>query len=212
MAKNENIANNGNMTYEERIEMMKKNLGLKFVEEAKKTIKDAKVIKGELAEEHFNTELNELTFELEELYPLNYREFAKEFPRTIELVKTVGGATVTDNVKKGLVIQSWYVDSNVEEIINNIRRNIKDKDEQEKQIALRKDVQSEIRRMKEEFDIEWNQDLFWKCWKIKEGEARWKFIVNYKGEKLAKKQIESIKKIGGIEFIEALQKEIYGDN
>ena len=42
MAKNENIANNGNMTYEERIEMMKKNLGLKFIEEAKKTIKDAK--------------------------------------------------------------------------------------------------------------------------------------------------------------------------
>ena len=66
--------------------------------------------------------------------------------------------------------------------------------------------------MKEEFDIEWNQDLFWKCWKIKEGEARWKFIVSYKGEKLAKKQIESIKKIGGIEFIEALQKEVYGDN
>ena len=53
MSKNENISKNSNMTYEQRIETMKENMGLKFVEEAKKIIKDCKVIKGEDAEENF---------------------------------------------------------------------------------------------------------------------------------------------------------------
>ena len=209
MAKNENIANNGNMTYEERIETMKENLGLKFVEEAKRIIKDAKVIKGLDAEENFNTELNELTFELEELYPLNYEEFKKEFPRTIELVKTIKGSIVTDSVKKGFVIQGWYVESNVEEIINNIKKNMKDGEKAKEMIALRKDVMEEINRMKKDFDIEWNQDLFWKTWKIKEGEARWNYLKNYKGEKWAQKRIDTIKNIGGLEFVKILQNEIY---
>ena len=74
------------MTYEERIETMKENMGLKFVEQAKAIIKDCKVIKGEDAEENFNKELNELTFEVEEIYPLTYKEFKKEFPKIIELI------------------------------------------------------------------------------------------------------------------------------
>lgn len=208
---NENISNNGNMTYEERIETMKKNLGLKFVEEAKKIIKDAKVIKGVDSEENFNTELNELTFELEELYSLNYKEFKKEFPRTIELVETIKGSIVTDSVKKGFVIQGWYVESNVEEIINNIKNNVKDKQKADEMIALRKDVMEEINRMKNDFDIEWNQDLFWKCWKVKEGEARWNYLKNYKGEKWAQKRIDTIKSIGGLEFVKVLQNEIYSE-
>ena len=209
MNKNENIANNGNMTYEERIETMKKNLGLKFVEEAKRIIKDAKVIKGLDAKENFNTELNELTFEIEELYPLNYEEFKKEFPRTIELVNTIKGSIVTDSVKKGFVIQGWYVESNVEEIINNIKKNVKDGEKAKEMIALRKDVMEEINRMKKDFDIEWNQDLFWKAWKVKEGEARWNYLKNFKGEKWAQKRIDTIKSIGGLEFVKVLQNEIY---
>ena len=208
MSKNENM-NKENMTYEQRIEAMKTNLGLKFVEEAKKIVKDCKVIKGEDAEENFNTTLNTLTFEVEELYPLTYKEFKKEFPRTIELVETVGGSIVTDSVKKGLVLQGWALETNVNEIINNIKKNVKDEKKREEAITLRKDVMEEISRMKNDFDIEWSQDLFWKCWKIKEGEARWNYLKNTKGEKLAKKRIDTIRKVGGIEFCKLLQEEIY---
>lgn len=211
MSTNENIANNGNMTHEERIETMKTNLGLKFVEEAKKIIKNSKVIKGEDAETNFNTELNKLTFEVENIYPLNYEEFKTEFPKTIELVKTVTGGIVTDAVKKGLVLQGWSVRTNVDHIISNIMNNIEDEKEKEKEITLRNDVFYEISRMKDEFNIEWSQDLFWKLWKIKEGEARWNFLVKVKGESLAKKTIDDIRKIGGLDFIEVLQKEVYGD-
>ena len=209
-SKNENINKNENMTYEERIEMMKKNHGLKFVEIAKTIIKNSKVIKGEDAEEHFNKELNELTFEIEEIYPLTYKEFKKEFPKTIELVATVGGSVVVDSVKKGLVLQGWSLETNVSEIINNIKSNVRDEEKAKEAIQLRKDVLEETKKMAE-IDMEWNQDLFWKCWKIKEGEARWKYLVNYKGKKMAKKTIDDIKNIGGLEFIEVLQKEIYGE-
>lgn len=209
MNKNENISNNGNMTYEQRIETMKKNMGLKFIEEAKKIIKDAKVIKGEEAQENFNTELNDLTFEVEELYPLNYEEFSKEFPEIIKLIESVSGSVVVTSVKKGLVIQGWAVESNVEKVINNIKRNVKESEKQKNAIQQRKDVMNEIKRMEEDFGIEWCQDLFWKCWKIKEGVARWDYLVKTKGETLAKKRIDSIKQIGGLEFIEVLQKEVY---
>ena len=209
MNKNKNISNNGNMTYEQRIETMKQNMGLKFVEEAKKIIKDCKVIKGEDAEENFNTELNTLTFEVEELYPLTYKEFKKEFPNIIKLVETVGGAIVTDSVKKGLVIQGWAVESNVKEVIDNIKKNIKDTEKAQELISLRENVMEEINRMKKDFEMEWNQDLFWKCWKIKEGEKRWNYLKDFKGETLAKKRIENIKNIGGIEFCKKLQEEIY---
>lgn len=211
-SKNENINKNENMTYEERIEFMKKNHGLKFVEIAKTIIKNGKVIKGEEARENFNTEVNSLTFEIEELYPLTYEEFKKEFPKIIELVETVKGGIVVDSVKKGLVLQGWTVETNVKEVINNIKNNVKNPKEAEEAIKLREEVLKESKLMKEKFDFEWNQDLFWKAWKIKEGEARWKYLVNYKGEKIAKKTIDDIKNIGGLEFIEALQKEVYGDN
>lgn len=209
MSKNTNICKE-EMTYEERIEIMKKNMGLKFVDEGKKTLKDGKVLKGEESKENFNTKLNTLTFEMEELYPLDYEGFKKEFPKTIELVETVGGAVVVESVKRGFVIQGWAVRTNVDEIIENINKNVKGS-EREKQIELREKVFLEIKRMKDEFDIEWNQDLFWKCWKIKEGEKRWNYLKNTMGEKLAKKTIDSIRKVGGLEFLEVLQKEIYGE-
>lgn len=206
---NKNVSNNGNMTYEQRIETMKENMGLKFVEQAKAIIKDCKVIKGEDAEENFNKELNELTFEVEEIYPLTYKEFKKEFPKIIELIETVGGAIVTDSVKKGLVIQGWSVETNVNEVIKNIEKNVKDEKKAEESIKLRKEVLEETRRMKRDFGIDWNQDLFWKCWKIKEGLKRWDYLKSYKGEALAKKRINTIREIGGIEFCKKLQEEIY---
>ena len=208
-SKNENIANNEEMTYEERIEAMKENLGLKFVEEAKKILKDGKVIKGEEARKNFNTELNQLTFEVEEIYPLDYEEFKKEFPQTIKLVETVSGSLVTDSVKKGLVIQGWAVETNVNKIIENIEKNVSDKQKKKESIALRKDVMKEIGRMKDEFDIDWCTDLFWKTWKIKEGEKRFDFLVRTKGESQTKKRIETIRNVGGIGFLKALQNEIY---
>ena len=209
-SKNENIANNENMTYEQRIEVMKTNLGNKFKEEGKRIIKDAKVIKGEETEENFNTELNELTFEIEELYPLNYNEFKKEFPKTIELVDTVGGGVVKDAVDKGTVTDGWKVRTNVDETINNIKTNVKDEKVQKDAIQLREDVFSEIQRMEKDFGIEWVGDLFYKCWHIKEGQARWNYLVKTKGEKVAKKKIDNIRKVGGMEFIEVLKEEIYG--
>lgn len=211
MSKNENISNNENMTYEERIQLMKKNLGLKFVETGKKTLRDGKVIKGEESLKNFNTEVNELTFEIEELYPLNYEEFKKEFPKTIELVEIVSGGTVVNAVKKGIVISGFSLKTNVDEIIKNIENNVEDEKKRKEAIQLRLDVLNETQRMKDEFNIEWCEDLFWKTWKIKEGEARWNYLVKTKGEKLAKKRIQSIKDIGGLEFLEALQKEIYGE-
>lgn len=197
------------MTPEERIQFMKKNLKGNFEEEAKTILKDGKVLKGEEAKENFNTELNGLTFEIEELYPLNYDEFVKEFPRTIELVEQVSGNGVVDAVNDGHVIQGWSVESNVNIIINNIKQNVKDSELAEKQIALRQDVLKEITRMKKDFDIEWSQDLFWKCWKIKEGALRLQQLIEFKGETLAQKRIDTIKQIGGIEFLKVLQKEVY---
>ena len=111
--------NKNNMSYEERIETMKENLGLKFTEEAKKIISDCKVIKGEDAEENFNKELNDLTFEIEEIYALDYEQFKEKFPNTIKLIKSVGGSVVTDSVKKGLVLQGWALETNVNKIIEN---------------------------------------------------------------------------------------------
>ena len=209
MSKNENISKNSNITYEQRIETMKENMGLKFTEEAKKIIKDCKVIKGEDAEENFNKELNDLTFEIEEIYALNYEQFKEKFPKTIELVKSVGGSVVTDSVKKGLVLQGWALKTNVDKIIENIKKNVKDEKKQEEAIKLRTEVMNEIATMKDKYDIEWCQDLFWKCWKIKEGEARWDYLVKQKGEKLATKRINTIKEIGGIEFCKVLQDEVY---
>lgn len=197
------------MTPEERIQFMKKNLKGNFEEEAKTILKDGKVLKGEEAKENFNTELNGLTFEIEELYPLNYDEFVKEFPRTIELVEQVSGNGIVDAVNDGHVIQGWSVESNVNIIINNIKQNVKDPELAEKQITLRQDVLKEITRMKKDFDIEWSQDLFWKCWKIKEGALRLQQLIEFKGETLAQKRIDTIKQIGGIEFLKVLQKEVY---
>lgn len=197
------------MTPQERIQMMKNNLKGNFEEEAKTIIKDGKILKGEDAKENFNTELNELTFEIEELYPLDYSEFKKEFPRTIELIGKVNGNGVVDAVNKGLVIQGWTVKTNVDQIIKNISANLKDAEKAEEEISLRKDVLAETKRMKEDFDIEWNQDLFWKCWKIKEGEIRFDQLVQFKGEKLANKRIDTLRNIGGLEFLKVLQEEIY---
>lgn len=208
-SKNKNISKE--ISYEERIELMKKNLGLKFVETAKQTLKDGKVIKGENALKNFNTEVNELTFEIEELYPLTYEEFKKEFPKTIELVEIVSGGTVVSAVKKGIVTSGFSLKTNVDEIIENIKNNVEDEEKRKESIQLRLDVLAETKRMKDEFNIEWCQDLFWKCWKIKEGEARWNYLVKTKGEELAKKRIKSIKDVGGVEFLKVLQREVYGE-
>lgn len=199
------------MSHEERIEMMKKNLKTKFVDEAKNILQNGKVLKGEDAKEHFNKELNELTFAIDTLYPLTYDEFANEFPKTIELVNKVNGNNVVDGVNKGLVIQGWSLETNVNEIINNIKENIKDKDIANEEIQLRKDVLAETIRMKEDFNMEWNQDLFWKCWKIKEGESRKAYLKDYLGETLAQKRIDTLKEIGGLEFLKILQKEVYNE-
>lgn len=197
------------MTPQERIEMMKKNLGTNFNKEGKTILKDGKVVKGKDALEHFNTELNELTFEIEELYPLNYEEFKKEFPRTIELVEKVNGNNVVKAVNEGLVIQGWSVETNVDQIIQNIKDNVSDVKKAEEEIALRRDVLSEIKRMKDSFEIDWCEDLFWKAWKIKEGNKRFDELVQAKGETLANKRINTIENIGGIEFLKVLQEEIY---
>ena len=199
------------MSHEERIEMMKKNLKTKFVDEAKNILQNGKVLKGEDAKEHFNKELNELTFAIDTLYPLTYDEFANEFPKTIELVNKVNGNNVVDGVNKGLVIQGWSLETNVNEIINNIKENIKDEDIANEEIQLRKDVLAETIRMKEDFNMEWNQDLFWKCWKIKEGESRKAYLKDYLGETLAQKRIDTLKQIGGLEFLKILQKEVYNE-
>ena len=197
------------MTPEERISMMKENLGTKFIDEGKNILRDGKVLKGREALENFNHELNELTFELEELYPLNYEEFKTNFPKTIELVKKVSGNMVVDAVNKGLVIQGWSEKTNVDKITDNIKKNIKDSERANEEIQLRNDVLKEISRMKEDFEIEWSQDLFWKCWKIKEGEIRMQQLKEFKGEDLANKRIQTLEKIGGLDFLRVLQKEVY---
>ena len=197
------------MTPEERISMMKENLGTKFIDEGKNILRDGKVLKGREALENFNHELNELTFELEELYPLNYEEFKTNFPKTIELVKKVSGNMVVDAVNKGLVIQGWSEKTNVDKITDNIKKNIKDSERANEEIQLRNDALKEISRMKEDFEIEWSQDLFWKCWKIKEGEIRMQQLKEFKGEDLANKRIQTLEKIGGLDFLRVLQKEVY---
>ena len=200
---------NKEMTPQERIEAMKKNLGNNFVEEAKNILKDGKILKGQDALEHFNKELNELTFEMEQLYPLNYEEFKQEFPRTIQLIQKVNSTNVIDAVNKGLVLQGWTVEANVNKIIENIKNNVQDPAKAEEEIALREDVLSETKRMKESFEIEWCSDLFWKTWKIKEGESRFKQLVQSKGETQANKRIQTLKNIGGLEFLKILQEEVY---
>ena len=197
------------MTFEERISLMRENLGNDFVTEAKKILGDGKVLKGEIAKETFNTELNELTFEIEELYPLDYETFKANFPNTIKLVEKVPGNNILDNVNKGFVIQSWNTKTNVDQIIENIKKNVTDADKAQEEIKLRENVFEEIQTMKKEFDIEWSQDLFWKCWKIKEGERKMSELIQLKGEKLAQKRINTIKEIGGIDFLKELQKEVY---
>ena len=159
------------MTPEERIEVMKNNLQSKFEDEAKTILKDGKVLKAEEAKKNFNTELNELTFEIDKLYPLDYEEFKANFPKTIELVQKVNGNNVVDAVNKGLVIQGWAVKSNVETIIENIKNNVQDEEKAKEEISLRNSVYNEIQTMKEKFDIEWCQDLFWKTWKIGSGKG-----------------------------------------
>lgn len=197
------------MTPEERIEVMKNNLQSKFEDEAKTILKDGKVLKAEEAKKNFNTELNELTFEIDKLYPLDYEEFKSNFPKTIELVQKVNGNNVVDAVNKGLVIQGWAVKSNVETIIENIKNNVQDKEKAKEEISLRNSVYNEIQTMKEKFDIEWCQDLFWKTWKIKEGEKRMEQLIEFRGEDLAQKRIDNLKQIGGLNFLSILQKEVY---
>lgn len=200
---------NKEMTFEERIDMMRENLGTQFEEKAKIILKNGKVLKGEEAEENFNTQLNELTFEIEELYPLNYQQFKEEFPSVIQLIQKVTGNIVVDAVNKGLVLQGWNLESNVEKTIENINNNVKDPERAKDEIALRKAVFNEIKTMKEEHGIDWCADLFWKCWKVKEGESRFNYLVEYEGETLAKKTINNLKKVGGLQFLEVLQKEVY---
>lgn len=197
------------MTPEERIEVMKNNLQSKFEDEAKTILKDGKVLKAEEAKKNFNTELNELTFEIDKLYPLDYEEFKANFPKTIELVQKVNGNNVVDAVNKGLVIQGWAVKSNVETIIENIKNNVQDEEKAKEEISLRNSVYNEIQTMKEKFDIEWCQDLFWKTWKIKEGEKRMEQLIEFRGEDLAQKRIDNLKQIGGLNFLSILQKEVY---
>ena len=197
------------MTYEERISLMRENLGSNFEDEAKKILNNGKVIKGEIAKENFNTELNELTFEIEKLYPLDYKSFKENFPNIIKLVERIPGTNILDSVNKGLVIQSWSTRVNVDQIIKNIKNNVADVNKAQEEINLRENVYEEIQTMKEEFDIDWCQDLFWKCWRIKEGERVYKSLVDLKGEKLANKTINSIKKIGGTDFLKVLQEEVY---
>ena len=200
------------MTFEERISLMRENLGTKFDEEAKKILADGKILKGKDAEENFNTELNELTFEIEQLYPLDYQQFKENFPNTIKLVSKVPGTKILDNVNKGFVVQSWAVKTNVDSVIDNIKKNIKDTEKAQEEITLRENVFEEIKRMKESFDIEWSQDLFWKCWKIKEGERQLKELQDLKGETLAQNRIDTLNKIGGIDFLQELQKEVYSES
>lgn len=199
------------ITPEARIEMMKNNLGTKFTEEAKTILKDGKILKGEEAREHFNTELNELTFALETLYPLNYDEFKEAYANIIALIDTVSGNNVVNAVQKGHVVQGWSLKSNVDNIINNIKENVKDPERAQAEITLRKAVLEEITAMKEEYEIEWNQDLFWKCWKIKEGEIRLEQLIEFKGEQLAQKRIQTLKDCGGLDFLALLQKEVYSE-
>ena len=211
MSKNENISKNKNMTHEERIKAMKENMGIKFKDEGKKIIADCKVIKGKNAKENFNTEVNSLTFELEELYPLNYNEFKKEFPNVIKVINEIGGSIISDGINKGNLVQGLSVRTNVDKTIENIKENIKDEEKAKEMIEVRNKAFEETQKMEEKFDFEWNQDLAWKCWHIKEGEKRWNYLKNQKGQKLAKKRIKTIKDIGGIEFCKKLQNEIYGN-
>lgn len=200
---------NKEMTFEERISMMKENLGSEFEDKAKVILKNGKVLKGEDSKENFNTELNELTFEIEQLYPLTYNEFKKKFPATIELVQKVNGSAVVNAVNKGTVLQGWSVESNVNQIINNIKNNVKDSKKAETEILLRQNVLTEIKEMKEEHEIDWCADLFWKCWKIKEGEERFEYLKECEGETNAKNTIDNLKRVGGLEFLKVLQKEVY---
>ena len=208
MSKNENINKNVN-SYEEIIAKMQEKMGIKFVENAKEILKNGKVLKGEDKKTNFNTELDEITYELEEIYPLNYEEFAKEFPNVIKNVERVKGSVVMKSVEKGLVIQGWSVRTNVDQIIENAKKNIDNESKRNEAIELANATYEECQRMKEEFGIEWCEDLFWKCYSIKEGQARWNYLVKMKGEKVAEKKIKSIRKQGGIEFIRALQDVIY---
>ena len=197
------------MDFIERISIMKENLGNDFKDEGKKILADGKILKGRDAKENFNTELNQLTFEIEELYPLNYEEFKANFPNTIALVNTVQSINVIDAVNKGLVIQGLAVKTNVDKTIENIKENIKDPEKAQIEIDLRNNVFKEIQRMKDDFEIEWCEDIFWKCWKIKEGEKQFENLLKQKGETLTEKRIKTIENIGGIEFLKALQKEVY---
>ena len=199
------------MTPQERIEIMKENLGTRFVEEAKQTLANGKVLKGRHAQKYFNTEVNQLTFAIDVLYPLNYDEFSQEFPKTIELVSRINGNDVINGMNNGLVTQAWSLDSNVEEIINNIKENIEDPEQAEAEITLRKDVLEETKRMKEEFDIEWNTDLFLKCWHISEGKRRFDYLKEFKGETLANKTIKTLENVGGLDFLKELQNEVYSE-
>ena len=200
---------NKEMTFEERISMMKENLGSDFEDKAKIILKNGKVLKGEDSKENFNTELNELTFELEQLYPLTYDEFKKEFPATIKLVQKVNGSAVVNAVNKGTVLQGWSLETNVNQIIDNIKNNVKDPEKAKAEILLRQNVLKEIEEMKEKHEIEWCVDLFWKCWKIKEGEERFEYLKDCEGETNAKNTIDNLKKVGGLEFLKVLQKEVY---
>lgn len=197
------------MTPEERISIMKENLGTSFVEEAKTILQDGKILKGEDARKNFNTELNELTFAIEELYPLAYEEFKKEFPKTVELTSKVSGNSVVKGVNDGIVINGWSDAALVTSVINNIKNNVSDTEAAEKEITLRKEVLSEIGRMKTDFNIEWCNDLFWKIWKITQGESRFEKLKADKGEELANKRIETLKEIGGLKFLKVLQDEVY---
>lgn len=198
-------------TPEERIQLLKENLGSKFKDEAKLVIRDGKVLKGKESEEHFDTQLNKLTFARETIYPLNYNQFKTEFPKTIELVSKVEGSDVIDGINNGYVLNGWSERNNVDEIIENIKENIEDQEQADAEILLREEVFNEIKKMKEAFQIDWCADLFLKTWKIQEGIRVWKILISEKGETLAKKRIKTIEDCGGLPFLELLQKEVYGE-
>lgn len=199
------------ITPEARIELLKENLGSNFEEEAKIVLRDGKILKGKDSEKNFDTQLNKLTFAFETIYPLSYSEFKANFPKTIELVDKINGTDVVDGVNKGYVLNGWSERNNVDEIIKNIKENIEDPKEAEEEILLRNKVFEEIGRMKEDFKIDWCSDLFWKLWKIKEGDRVWKTLIQEKGEELAKKRVETIIECGGLKFLNLLQKEVYGE-
>ena len=219
-SKNKNICNVGHLYdlegtefegYMPMIEEMANKMGMKFIENCKTIINNGKVVKGENRYNDFNTELDEITYEIEEIYPIDYDTFKEEFPNTIRNVERIGGGVVYKKVERGDVIQGWSVKSNVDATIERAKIRLSEFPKKQKEaVELAEKTFEETQRMKEEYDIEWCSDLFWKIYAIKEGKARWNYLVKQKGEKQAKKIVQNIKDKGGEEFIKALSIVVYG--